>query len=145
MKRHPRARLWLLIIATLIALASVAILCFLGSASPINLAAFERIELGMTRDDVMKAIGARPGNYNVSPKEQFVLGEHRGTIVFLVTDYEEIERETAVYDIVSRKTGKPVARLWKWANEENAIFVITEDDKVIGKTHSFVLSTVATG
>lgn len=137
LKDHRRAKLWLLVVSVLVAgVIAVFVFPYKFRSTPLfNLATYDRIQVGMTLDEVSTIVGVPPGYYDVSPEEKFVNLNHAGKIAFGNQDYEEIETQTAVYDIVSRDTAKSVASLRKWANDENAIFVLTERDRVIGKMH----------
>jgi hypothetical protein len=135
LRRNRRVRLALLTVVVLAAALGVAAMCLFIFRSPINLSSFERIQLGMTIQEVTAIVRLPPGYYDVSPAEQFVLQEHEGKIAFGGQGHEEVETAPAEYDIRSRTTGQTVARLRKWANADNAIFIITKDERVIGKLH----------
>ena len=89
--RNRQVRLGLLAAAVLAAAMGLATVCFLIFRSPINLGSFERIQLGMTIQEVTAVLGVPPGYYNVTPAEQFVVQEHEGTIAFGSKGYEEVE------------------------------------------------------
>ena len=95
----------------------------------------------MATEEATTIIGLQPGYYQVSPTEQFVNMSHDSIFAFGTENYQEVEREPAVYDVISRKTNKPEMGLLKWVNSENGIFLIIQDGKVIGKMHVVSLTS----
>ena len=141
LRGHPRARFWLLVVFVLVGAITLTILCVYRLQSPFNQAVYDRIQLGMRVEEVTKIVGLPPGYYKVSSEEKFTNMRHEGMIAFGSEDYEEVETESAIYDIVSRESGKPVADFRKWVNDEDGIFVLTQEDKVIGKMYVVSLTS----
>jgi hypothetical protein len=134
LKRHRKA-FWLVLVSVLSTVIILGIIFLQGFQSPFHLSVYEQVQLGMTLEEVTTILSVPPGRYNVSPREAFVNMRHEGKIAFGNQDYEEVEKESAVYDIISRKTGKPVAAFRTWANGEDGITVLTQENKVIGKMY----------
>ena len=125
---------WVLV--AMVLLAGVALSIWLVRLrSPFNEAVYERIHLGMTLEEVTMIVDKPPGYYNVSPEENFLIIRHEGVIIFGEKNSWEVDPKSAVYDIVSEETGKPVAVFRKWVSGEDGIFVVTQEDKVIGKVY----------
>ena len=142
LKGHPRARFCLVVVFVLVCGISLTILWVLKLQSPFSQAVYNRIHLGMRVEQVTKIVGLPPGYYKVSPEEKFVNMRHEGIIVFGKSEeYEDVETESAIYDIVSRETGKPVAGFQKWVNDEDGILILTQEDKVIGKMYLVSLTS----
>jgi len=133
LKDHPRARIWLLVVFVLGGGFALTIVLAVNLRSPFNQTVYDRIKLGMTVEEVTKIIGTAPGWYKVSREEMFVNSGQEGIEPFGTKDYEEVETEPGVFDIVYKKTGVPVARLRIWKNEEDGIFITTQEDKVVSK------------
>jgi hypothetical protein len=139
-KRH-RIRFWLLSLLVLIAVTTLAVLWLDRLRSPFNEGVYNQVQIGMTLAEVTTLLNMPPGRYNVSPEEQFVNMRHEGKIAFGNREYDEVKKEPGVFDIVSRQTKTPVASFRTWANAENGIYVLTQEDKVIGKMHVVSLTS----
>ncbi|GEM_PF-6027839 len=141
LKACPRKRFWLLVVFVLAAGLSFAIVFLNRLRSPFNQGLYDRITVGMTVEDLSTLIGVAPGCYDVSPNEKFVNMRDEGIITFGNKDYQEVEKEPAVHEFFSRQTGKPVAGFRKWVNDKEGIFILTEEDKVIGKMYVVSLTS----
>jgi hypothetical protein len=131
---HPRARLWLLVVVFVLFAGIASTWVYLVNLrSPFNQAVYDRIQLGMTVEEATKIVGMPPGYYKVSREERFVNSGQEGIEPFGTKDYEEIETEPGIFDIVSKKTGVPVASLRIWKNQDDGIFVVIQEDKVVSK------------
>jgi hypothetical protein len=144
-RKGRRRKPWLLVGLTAVIGFLVAAVGLVALRSPFNQAQYDQIELGMTLDEVTAILGRPPGYYWVSPEEKFVNMRDKGTIAFGTKDYEEIERKLAVYDIVSRDTGQSVATLRKYVSDQNGVFLLTREDKVIGAMYVVSLTSFNRG
>src|SRR5438132_9367633 len=133
LKAHPRVRFWLWIGFLLLVGIALISIWLVNLRSPFNQAVYNRIQLGMTVEEATKIVGMPPGYYNVSREEGFVNSGQEGIEPFGTKDYEEIETEPGIFDIVSKKTGVPVASLRIWKNQDDGIFVVIQEDKVVSK------------
>jgi hypothetical protein len=133
LKAHPRVRFWLLIGFVLLVGIVLISIWISNLRSPFSQVVYDRIQLGMTVEEATKIVGMPPGYYNVSREERFVNSGQEGIEPFGNKDYEEIEREPGIFDIVSKKTGVPVASLRIWKNQDDGIFVVIQEDKVVSK------------
>jgi len=132
--RLSRMKLGLLAVAVLVAGVIIGIVRTKLLQSPFN-QAYDRVELGMSVDEVTKILGMPPGYYQVSPSENFGPIKIEGTTTSSFKNFEGVERDAGVFDIVSRGTDKCLARLYKWDNAEDGIWIWTQDDIVIGKMY----------
>jgi hypothetical protein len=104
-----------------------------NSQSPFNHAVYDQIKMGMTVEEVTKIIGMPPGLYKVSREEMFVNQGEEGMYAFGTKDYEEVETEPGIFDILHKETGVPAGGLRVWKNQEDGIMVIIQEDQVICK------------
>ncbi len=127
-----------LALPVLVLLALTASLIY--QRSPLDQAAFDRVELGMPLDEVESALGVPPGKYcGNAPPDSIDSQTARGHEILLPGNSVPVSAGPGAFDAVDRDSGRVTMRTRTWTDGAHVIGVAAVGGKVVKKVHATLI------
>jgi hypothetical protein len=125
--------LLILVVVTGLLAAGTLIFFHVMSDDYVNQASFRAIRLGMTEEEVIRAVGKEPFYHDEGSARDSALIRKEGEDTISTKQHDAVMRSTAKWSFRDAKTKQPLGMTLRWVGYRYGISVLLRDDKVIGK------------